>query len=265
MKLRPIFKNHGGKGLLAAWIIDHFPANYPDLKYVETCGGEASVLLNKTSATNEIYNELNPKIANVFHCIKNYPIDFYNNIEKIEYSEKSFKEASKIEFSYGSMDAAIAEVIRRRMSRGGLGKHFSWSHRLRGGRPGEVNAWESFKSLIPQMAERLKNVEITNKDHLEIIKEHDSPNTLFYCDPPYVHSTRTATDAYDDYEMTDEQHSQLGELINKIQGKAVISGYDSKLYQDLFKGWQCICKSVKNNAGQGKTKSNRIEVLWLNY
>jgi DNA adenine methylase len=115
-----------------------------------------------------------------------------------------------------------------------------------------------------KITDRLQKVEILNKDQIDVIKEFDSPQTFFYCDPPYVHATRSVKKAYD-FEMNDEQHVILAETLNKIKGKVIISGYDCKLYQEYFKGWRCVCKSVKNNAGQGKVKSNRIEVLWLNY
>jgi DNA adenine methylase len=264
-KLRPLFKIHGGKYYLCDWIISHFPANYDDLKYVETSGGAASVLLNKKpSSKGEVYNDLNPKVANIFHCLKHYPDCFSEAIKKIDYSEKSFKDAAKVEFQYNNTEAALAELVLRRMSRGGLGKHFSWSQRERGGRPGDLNAWETFKDLVPLIATRLQGVDVINQEQVEVVKAHDSPDTLFYCDPPYVHATRSVPKAYD-YELNDEQHREFAKALNAAKGKVVISGYDCKLYQELYKGWRVVCKSVKNNAGQGKTKSNRIECLWLNY
>lgn len=265
MKLRPLFKCHGGKYYLAQWILNYFPANYEDLKYVETSGGAASVLLNKKpSSKGEIYNDLNSRVANIFHCLKEYTPDFVATINDIEYAEKSFKEAGKVEMKYDDINSAIAELVLRRMSRGGLGKHFSWSQRQRGGRPGDLNAWETFKDLLVPMSKRLHGVQILNQDQVEVIKAHDSPETLFYCDPPYVHATRSAKKAYD-YELDDEQHRALAESLNNANGKVIVSGYDCKLYQELYKGWRVVCKSVKNNAGQGKVKSNRIECLWLNY
>lgn len=264
-KLRPLFKCHGGKYYLCDWIINHFPANYEDLKYVETSGGAASVLLNKKrSSKGEVYNDLNPKVANIFHCLKKYTPEFVASICNLSYSDKAFKEAGKVEFQFDSIDSAVSELVLRRMSRGGLGKHFSWSQRLRGGRPGDFNAWETFKDLLVPMSQRLHGVEIINQDQVEVIKAHDSPDTLFYCDPPYVHTTRSANKTYD-YEMIDDQHRALAKALTESQGKVVVSGYDCKLYQELYKGWRVVCKSVKNNAGQGKVKSNRIEVLWLNY
>lgn len=263
-KLRPLFKIHGGKYYLCDWVVNHFPANYEDLKYVETSGGAASVLLNKKMSKIEIFNDLDPRIANIFHCMRYQSADFIQAIKDVSYSEKSFKDAGKVDFIYEDYISGVAELVLRRMSRGGLRKHFSWSQRLRGGRPGDLNAWETFKNLLPHIANRLVNVEISNLDHVEVIKAHDSPSTLFYCDPPYIHSTRTAANAYT-FEMSDEQHRNLGDALVACQGKVIISGYDCALYQEMFKGWRCESKSVKNNAGQNRVKSTRTECLWLNY
>lgn len=264
MKLRPLFKMAGGKYYLARHIINHFPANYEDLKYAELCGGAASVLFNKRPSKIEIYGDVDPRTANVFYCLKHYPDEFIKIVEATTYCEKSFKDAGKVQFVYGDVNSAVAELSLRRMSRGGLKKHFSWSNRMRGGRPGDENAFETFKSLLPDMVKRLQNVEVSCMDIMESIKLYDSEKTLFYIDPPYVHSTRVSKDVYE-YEMTNEQHEQIGEMLNSIEGKAIISGYDCLLYQKLYKNWRCVAKAVKNNAGQTKVKSNRIECLWLNY
>ena len=83
------------------------------------------------------------------------------------------------------------------MSRGGLGRHFSWSERLRGKRrpggpvPGDRNAWETYRDALPAIARRLRRVELAEGDALEAIARHDRPGTLLDCDPPYVPSTRT--------------------------------------------------------------------------
>jgi len=60
---RPLLRYHGGKWLLAPWIISNFPAHRV---YVEAFGGAGSVLLRKERAYGEIYNDLDNEIVNLF-------------------------------------------------------------------------------------------------------------------------------------------------------------------------------------------------------
>ena len=62
---------------------------------------------------------------------------------------------------------------------------FAWSKRLRGGLPGYLNAWKTFKQGLPRLARRLQHVKLLGQDAFEVIREHDGHETLFYLDPPY--------------------------------------------------------------------------------
>ncbi len=58
-----------------------------------------------------------------------------------------------------------------------------------------------------------------------MIERYDSPDTLFYCDPPYARETRSAPDVYR-YEMTTDDYYELADVLNSAKGKVAISGYD---------------------------------------
>lgn len=265
MKLRTPVKTHGGKSYLANFIIEHFPGNYQELNYLEPFGGGASVLLNKRKSKKEIYNDLHQPTANIFYCLANFPNEVINIINDIEYKIESFENAKLTCFKYGSIESAVNEIVLRRMSRGGLKKHFSWSERIRGGLPGDVNAWNTFKEILPEICERLKEVDVFSKNGMELIKDSSEDfNSLTYVDPPYLKSTRTVKNVYD-CEMSDQDHQDLANILNKVKGKVLISGYESDLYLENYKHWRWVKKEMPNNSGQGKTKQRRVECIIMNY
>ena len=96
---------------------------------------------------------------------------------------------------------------------------------------------------------------------MDILKLYDSPTTLFYCDPPYLHSTRGDAKAYG-YELVEHEHSQLAEALRRVKGKVALSGYRSDLYDKLFKDWRRYDAPAKHCHS---VKRHRQECLWMNY
>jgi DNA adenine methylase len=101
---------------------------------------------------------------------------------------------------------------------------------------------------------------------LEVIQKQDGPNTLFYCDPPYVHESRSTTGEYA-FEMNTDQHRELLDLLAKVQGKFMLSGYPSELYSEweTRHGWKRHDFLIDNKAAAGKVKEVMTECLWCNY
>jgi len=265
-RTRPVVKIHGGKYYLCNWVIDAFPKNYQEMIYVEPFCGAGSVFFNKEPSREDTINDMDKGIVHIMWALRNETREFIGRLKRLKYTEETFnrvkKKLEKNPEDY--MDYAVAEFAVRRMSRGGLKKAFAWSNRERGGKPGDVNAWETMLKLLPELAEKLQGAYVLNKPAVEVIKAFDNPNTLVYCDPPYLHSTRTATDAYD-LELTEDDHIELAVALNAFKGKAAISGYYSALYRDLYDGWTCKRKRIANHSSQGKSKKQKTECLWLNY
>ncbi len=263
MTLRPAFKVFGGKKYLAKWIISHFPANYEQMNYLEPYVGAGSLFLNKNPSIEETVNDLDPGVIAIFKALRDQPEEFIARLKFLKYSEKTFNNA--LSFKGTSLDYTVNEFVLRRMSRSGLKKAFSWSDRKRGGQPGDVNAWKTaLNDVLPKVAERLKSVYILNKPAIEIIDKWSNPNTFLYGDPPYLHETRVSKNAYD-FEMTEADHIELAKVLNRFRGKAIISGYSSDLYDELYKDWRMESKKIANHASQSKTKKIKTEQIWCNF
>jgi DNA adenine methylase len=140
-----------------------------------------------------------------------------------------------------------------------------------------VHAYLSSIERLPDIYDRLRGVQTEHLDFRKIFKVYDTPNTFFYLDPPYVHSTRKTTNDYE-HEMTDQDHEELVERLLRVKGKAMLSGYENPIYERLEQaGWEKHCFEVKlNNVacgskdtlqsnGSGRRKESRIETIWVNY
>jgi len=81
---------------------------------------------------------------------------------------------------------------------------------------------------------------------------------LIYSDPPYLRHTRTSGRRYRfDYEQPD--HVELLELLKRLPCHVIVSGYPSRLYDELLADWRRVELQVMNQAGV------RTEKLWLNF
>jgi DNA adenine methylase len=126
---------------------------------------------------------------------------------------------------------------------------------------GAVSRWLGAVEDLPLIAQRLLRVQIENAPAVEVIQRYDSEETLFYCDPPYPHSSRTDINAYAN-EMTDDQHRKLAQVLRNAKGKVALSSYHCELMDELYGDWNRIEADEKM---AHSVKKRRREVLWINY
>ena len=289
-KLRGPLKCHGGKYYLVHELRPLFQQAVtsmaaacasvsvePRLRFIDACGGGGSVTLNVDGFDQQVYNDLDPERANLFSVIKNRCSELVVRLRRLKYCSEVF-EAATHRTNVGTLilepssldpiEAAVDCCVANRMSRGGLGKSFAWSERLRGGQPGDLNAWETMLDLLPVIAKRLQRVEIFCVDVLDLLAGNVGfnvdANTLVYLDPPYHHSTRSVKKAYR-YEFTGQAHETLLKLALRSPARIAISGYRCELYDRLLGHWRSIEFNMPNHSGQNETKQRRTEVLWTNW
>ena len=120
--------------------------------------------------------------------------------------------------------------------------------------------WTRFPVALSAVIERLQGVVIEQKDALELIPQHDGPDTLFYVDPPYLPSTRDDERADYRHELTEADHVRLEQVLHDCQGKVILSGYESELYASLYSDWYRVESPALADGGRART-----EVLWMNF
>lgn len=260
---RPALRYHGGKWRIAKWIIKHIPAHRV---YVEPFGGAASVLLQKPRSHTEVYNDLWGDVVNVFRVLRDPVLALqlrqaceltpFSRTEMLacdEPSDDPVESARRLIFrSFSGFGSAAANSLHK--------TGFRSNSRASGQAP--AMDWCTWPSVIPAFTERLRGVVIENRQADKLIIQHDSPDTVFYLDPPYVQSTRgmRRRNASYAHELTDHDHTMLAAALANIEGTALISGYRCDLYDDLYGTWARTDRLAYADGAQKRTES-----LWIKY
>lgn len=262
-------KAHGGKHFLAQKIVGLMG---PHTRYVETHFFSGKVLFAKDpEGVSEFANDIDGDITNFWHCLRQPDTwDIFQRAAEatpLSWAEWKIATGPNNVFALPDVSRAWAFFVRNRQSRQGLGKDFATpTSRLRRGMNENVSAWLSAVDGLPEAHARLRRVEIRNQDACELIKELDSPDTLFYADPSYLPETRQSTGQYR-HEMTVADHVNLLSALGLIHGKFLLSGYPSELYDHYCKlyGWHQVDFKIDNKASSSKTKPIKTECVWANY
>lgn len=260
MTVRPVLRWHGGKWLLAPWIIDHFPDHRI---YVEPFGGAASVLLRKPRAYAEIYNDLDQDVVNLFRVLRSD--DAGRLIEKVRLMPFS---RTEFDAAYGEaetpIDQAVSTIVRSFMGFGSdaaLGR--ATGFRAVSNRSGTSPAhdWKNYPDCLQMIIDRLSGVVIENRAALDVMRANDGPDTLHYVDPPYLHDTRAHSSGKNyRHEMSDDDHLVMLDFLSSLKGKVVLSGYPSETYDTFLRDWIRVeRKALADGAAE------RTEVLWMNF
>ena len=301
-KLANPLKWWGGKSYLADWIISLMPKH---LHYVEPYAGGLAVLLAKDPndpkhdsrptgglldsevydkgwrpcGRSEVVNDLNGELTNFWRVLQSVELfaSFQRILEAMPFSQKEWdgmveraqsQAGEKDQYTINVFDA-IGFFVRCRQSRAGGFKSFATlsRNRTRRGMNEQASAWLNAIDGLPAVHDRLKRVVILHDDALKVIRQQDGPKTLFYLDPPYVHSTRneSSTKAYE-YEMSDDDHQKLLSTIRDCKGKVMLSGYNNHEYHEWLvrEGhWTRHDKLIDNKLSNDRLPV--IESVWTNF
>jgi DNA adenine methylase len=254
---RPALRWHGGKWLLAPWIISHFP---PHSVYVEPFGGAMSVLIRKPRSYAEIYNDLDADAVNLFQVLRSDGASaLIEQLRLTPFARDEFDEAYQP--AVDPVERARRLIIRSFMGFGSNGHSRVTGFRANSNRSGTTPAhdWVNYPDALARIVDRLSGVTIENRDALACMRQHDGPETLHYVDPPYIMASRSDAGADYAHEMTDDDHIALLAGLRDLSGMVVLSGYPHPLYDDALGDWR---RETRASLADGARK--RVEVLWMN-
>lgn len=257
--MNAIIKYPGAKWGIAEWIISHFP---PHHSYLEPFFGSGAVLFNKPRSNIETVNDMDGNVVNLFEWIRKDPERLADAIYWTPYAREVFEKAWETRhIETDSFQRAVNFYILMMMGFGCRSNDVKsgWKKDVKGREAAyAAKCWNKTPEAIKQAAERLRGVQIECKPAVDLIRQFNFQNVLIYADPPYVLDTRYGKQYAN--EMSDEDHTELLEVLKLHNGPVLLSGYDSELYNDLLCGWNrdAVCS---RNCKTGK----RTEILWMNF
>jgi DNA adenine methylase len=260
-----MFPYMGGK----AFHIKHLGKLFPTStdSFVDVFGGAGWVSVkNMTRANRRIYNDLNPHLANIFAHFSRDPEGVKQQLNKWPQQDpvlyRQFQQdifgdnpvplnlESAAKYLYLEVQSFTSNTL-------GLNSSVYFDKKnIHGLNP-------LLKKLsTPKIVNRLSELGVENMNAVDVIKKYDSPTTFFYIDPPYWSKEHYYTQAFGQ-----EQHQQLADCLNNIQGKFALSYY----HFDELDSWYPMPKfnhityTINKQSSSRTNKQKGTELVIRNY
>ncbi|MBO0959541.1 DNA adenine methylase [Neobacillus sp. MM2021_6] len=261
MKVRSPLIWFGGKSKYAEYIISKMPTHK---KYIEPFGGAAHVIAQKGKINFEVYNDIDNLVVNFILQAIDQKERLAKRVSALPYSRALYEQWKREELPRDPFEKAVRFFYLNRcgISKGNAEERpqTGWRHSTLSGQS-PSNGYLSACDVIESFADRMKGVLIENLDYKQIIEKYDSPDALFYVDPPYVGREKYYAGGF-----TEEDHRELARMLNRVRGKVIISYYHHQLIEECYQGWNIESfKAHKQIVGISNVEAETEEILLMNY
>ncbi|WP_454880636.1 DNA adenine methylase [Sphingobacterium detergens] len=258
------FNYFGGK---YTWCDEIFPYIVDHVHFNDVFCGSMAITLNKPFSQIDTANDINGDVVNFFRILRDRPRELVDLLLLTPCSREEYNNSWHIDSAMSDLEKARRFYVRVRQSFYGLGiqrQNKDWHATKTSSRSkfGEtVNKWLNSIPKLLQVAEKLMHIQLENKDFREYIPDMDFPKAFFYLDPPYHPECRKSVNDYA-FDFTHEDHLQLAEVANNIQGYAMLSTYDTPTIREMYKDWYFVKFSPKKN---NIRNTEVVECILMNY
>lgn len=258
IKIKTPISYYGGKQSMLKYILPIIPKHK---LYIEPFFGGGAVFFGKEKSEVEIINDYNANVSNFYYQLKTNYDELKTMIDATLYSRDTYRNALVVyenPFIFKPIVRAWAFWVAT--IQGFSNKIGSWRSSSDSNK--SVLCFDNKKiNFTKSLTDRLKYVQIENKDTVELIKRFDSEESFFYLDPPYVDSNQGHYGGY-----TQEHFDELLNTLTTLRGKFLLSSYPNNNLNELRlkHGWFSSDKnmSLSISATKGKRK---IECLTANF
>jgi DNA adenine methylase len=219
--MKPVISYYGGKQRMSSKIVPLIPQH---TVYVEPfCGGAAIFFAKpcpKVTAKDhyrEVINDYDKRLINFYQQLRDNGQELIDALQLTLYSEHEHQIAKELDCE-DKLEAARRYYVNVQQSfanklNGGWGRNVYNYH--------SAATWTNKIKQLPNYLDRMASVYISCDDALKIIQQWDSPQTFFYCDPPYP---GTDCGSYKGYTL--EHFQALVNTLDACQGSFLLSNYE---------------------------------------
>lgn len=229
------------------------------------------MFFRKKPSKVEVVNDVNSELINFYKIIQRSPAEFIERGKYEMYSRELYYEYlqayySKKHFELSDLERAfrffclIKEAYASKFSAG-------WGY---GSVRNDATAFFNEFKIIDEVSERLKNVQIDNRDFERIIKGYDNERVLFYADPPY--SASANADYYFksvDNEFTMFDHQRLFNILKHIKGKFILTYDNTEWVRERYctdeSGFYWIENEVFYSSADKDNRRVETELIIMNF
>ncbi|MFA6400911.1 MAG: DNA adenine methylase [Salinivirgaceae bacterium] len=252
---------YGGKQKMAKRIVGIIP---PHKIYCEPYFGGGAVFFEKEPSYLEVINDNNQKLINFFLQMRDNFEELQELIETTLHSEFLYRKAKDIycgRIEFTDVQLAWSVWITTNMSfSGSIHGGWKWCNGTAGSHSGRYMNGRKIEFQL--LNNRLKNIQISSREALRVIKDRDTKETVFYLDPPYPGFYQGH---YKGFTMLD--FFRLLEFISDIKGKFILSNYWSQTlkYFILKNNWKFESHKINIKVANRIKNNYRTEILVYNF